>query len=176
MRRLIDGPRLRQFMRELGRQATGPTVIYLTGGATAVLEGWRQATIDIDLKLDPERDELLRAMPELKERLEINIELASPADFIPTPAGWELRSAFVGMEGQVAFYNFDPYSQALSKLERGHEKDLTDVRELVLRGLVEPSQLRRMFEAIEPELYRFPALDRTSFRRAVWEFTEGFLG
>jgi hypothetical protein len=35
--------------------------MYLTGGSTAVLEGWREATVDVDLRFDPEADELLRA-------------------------------------------------------------------------------------------------------------------
>jgi hypothetical protein len=33
--------------------------IYLTGGATAVMEGGRQAPIDVDLRFEPELDELL---------------------------------------------------------------------------------------------------------------------
>ncbi|HYK22194.1 MAG TPA: hypothetical protein VEV42_15755 [Pyrinomonadaceae bacterium] len=66
--------------------------IYLVGGATAVLLGWRETTIDIDLKLVPEVNEILKALPEIKEALEINVELASPDDFIPAVPGWEERS------------------------------------------------------------------------------------
>jgi hypothetical protein len=40
--------------------ASVPTRIYLTGGATAVLEGWRASTVDIDLRLEPDIDSLLR--------------------------------------------------------------------------------------------------------------------
>jgi hypothetical protein len=36
-------------------------------------------------------------------------------------------------------------------------------------GLVEPERAREYFERIEPELYRFPALDPSTFRRAVDE-------
>lgn len=35
------------------------------------------------------------------------------------------------------------------------------------RGLVEPARLQRYFGEIEPELYRFPAIDPATFRRAV---------
>ena len=62
--------------------------MYLTGGATAVLIGWRESTIDVDIKLVPETDELLREIPSLKERLQINVELASPDQFIPVREGW----------------------------------------------------------------------------------------
>jgi len=59
-------------------------VSYLTGGSSAVMEGWRETTIEIDLRFEPESDELLRAMPLLKERLGINVELASPREPPPT--------------------------------------------------------------------------------------------
>jgi len=39
-------PRIRGLMAALGRAARGPGAIYLTGGATAVLLGWRESTID----------------------------------------------------------------------------------------------------------------------------------
>ena len=37
-------------MRALAEAARRPLQVYLVGGATAVLEGWREATIDVDLK------------------------------------------------------------------------------------------------------------------------------
>ena len=70
-------------MRALGAEAEIPAQVYFTGGATAVLLGWRATTIDVDIRMFPESDRLYRAIPALKESLEINVELASPADFIP---------------------------------------------------------------------------------------------
>src|SRR4029450_3378118 len=66
-----------------------PGRAFLTGGATAVLHGWRASTIDVDVVFRPESDALLRAIPALKEGLELNVELASPAHFIPELPGWE---------------------------------------------------------------------------------------
>jgi len=63
----------------------------------------------------------------------------------------------------------DPYSQALAKLERGHAQDLADVGEMLARGLVEEARLRFCFAEIEPELYRFPAVDPADFRRSLEE-------
>ena len=154
-------------MRALGRRTDVETTCYLTGGATAVLLGWRESTIDIDVLFSPENDQLLRAIPELKEDLELNVELAFPGDFVPMPAHWEERSPLVEQVGSVRFRNVDFYAQALSKLERGHDRDLTDVAEMVSRGLVDLSRLRGCFAEIEPELYRFPAIDPVSFRAAV---------
>jgi hypothetical protein len=141
--------------------------IYLTGGSTAVIEGWRETTVDVDLRFEPEADELLRAIPALKELLGVNVELASPPDFIPELPGWRERSPHVVREGRVDVYHFDFYSQALSKIERGFEQDLADVREMIERGYVEPSPLRKLFEEIDPELYRYPAIDAGAFRKKL---------
>jgi hypothetical protein len=154
-------------MRAAGRAAEQEGVCYLVGGATAVLVGWRETTVDVDLRLEPEQDALLRALPSIKDELAINVELASPADFIPLPAAWRERSPFIAREGLLSFRHFDLYSQALAKLERGHSRDLADVHAMLARGLIEAERLRAFFVEIEPELYRFPAIDPADFRRAV---------
>jgi len=156
-------------MKALGADAPADTRVYFTGGATAVLEGWRVSTIDIDIRLIPEHDALFRAIPRLKEQLQINVELASPDHFIPVRPDWQDRSPFVAREGRVSFYHFDLYAQALSKIERGHAQDVADVQEMLRRGLIEPAPLMEYFESIEPALYRYPALDPVSFRQAVVE-------
>lgn len=167
MRSLATGERIRELMRRLGACATTPTRIFLTGGATAVLIGWRESTVDVDIKIVPDSDELLRAVPALKEALDLNIELASPADFIPPPPDWESQSPFVAREGRIDFHHFDFRAQALAKIERGHAHDLQDVDELIRRGLVEPARLREYFERIKPDLYRYPALNPAELERRV---------
>jgi hypothetical protein len=167
MRRPVDRERVLGFLRALGAEAEGETRLYLTGGATAVLLGWRASTIDLDIKLEPEADRLLRAIPPLKERLEMNVELASPGDFIPELPGWRERSSFIAREGSLSCYHYDLAAQALAKIERGHAQDLDDLREMLARGLVTPEDLRRRFAQIEPQLHRYPAIDPASFRRAV---------
>lgn len=169
MRELANSTRIEQFMRELGKSVDVEGRVYLTGGATAVLYGWRDTTIDVDIKLIPDRDEILREIPRLKERLNLNVELAAPSDFIPLPAGWEDRSPLIRREGKLSFHHFDPIAQALSKAERGHDQDIRDVREMIAAGLVSPAEALSQFSAIEPELYRFPSIDPASFRKAAEE-------
>ena len=94
MRALADAERLRRFLRELAQEAEADATVYLTGGATAVLLGWRGTTIDADM-------------------------------------------------------------------------DLADVTQLLDRGLVEPRRLRELFDAIDPLLYRYPAVDPPSFRKRL---------
>ena len=81
--------------------------------------------------------------------------------------GWPDRSPFIAREGRVSFHHFDLYAQALAKIERGHDQDRSDVDEMIRRGLVDPRGLREYFDAIEPKLYRYPAIDPASFRTAV---------
>jgi hypothetical protein len=167
MRPPVDGPRIRTLARELGRVARVPVRIYLTRGSTAVLEGWRESTVDVDLRVEPEAEELMRALPALKERLAINIELASPPDFIPELPGWRERSPLLFSEGMVSLHHFDFYSQALSKIERGFKHDLSDLTAMIDRDLVDPRRLRALYDTIEPELYRYPAIDPPAFRRKL---------
>ena len=174
MRALADSDRIRRFMSELAAATDDAARVYFTGGATAVLIGWRRSTIDVDVKIVPEADRVFRAIPALKEELQINVELASPADFIPVPPGWEDRSPFIQMEGRVAFHHFDLYAQALAKVERGHTQDVGDVREMLRRRLIVRETALTYFERIMPDLYRYPAIDPATFRAAVAEmFTSG---
>jgi len=167
MRRAADADAVRAFVAELGRSATGAATLYLVGGATAVMEGWRSTTLDVDMVLEPELDELLRQIPTLKERLHINVEFASPLDFLPELPGWRERSPFVSQEGALTVRHLDPYSQVLAKLERGIDHDLSDVAAMISRGLVDPATLLDLFSSIEPQLYRFPTVDGKVLREAV---------
>jgi len=170
MRSETNKDKLEKFMVALGERVEGPGRIYLTGGATAVLHEWRTMTIDVDLKADPEPPGFFEALALLKDELDINVELASPDDFIPAIPGWEERSLFIVRHGSVDFFHYDPYGQALSKLQRRHDRDLVDVRALWHKGLIQKDRLWQMFELIEPGLLRYPAIDPASFRNAVLEF------
>jgi len=79
MRGLADAERLRRFCEELARAATADASVYLAGGSTAVLLGWRESTVDADILIVPEQDALYRVLPRLKEELRLNVEIASPA-------------------------------------------------------------------------------------------------
>ena len=154
-------------MEALGRAARAEGRVYFTGGTTALLLGWRDTTIDIDVKIVPEQDAILRAIPEIKETLRLNVELAAPDQFIPPLPGWEDRSPFIDRHGLVSFHHYDFYAQALAKIERGHVVDLDDVREMIHRGLVEEARATSFFLAIEPQLHRYPAIDAARFRHLV---------
>jgi hypothetical protein len=170
MRSVADEKRIESFMAALGKRVRGQGSVYLTGGATAVLHHWRPMTIDVDIKPDPEPDGFFEALADIKNDLDINVELACPDQFIPAVPGWRERSLFIAQHGPVTFFHYDPYGQALSKLQRGHQRDLGDVQSMLAAGLIHKVGLLEMFERIEHELIRYPAIDPASFRHAVEEF------
>lgn len=169
MREVADRDRIERFMRAVGAETSEETRIYFTGGATAVLYGWRDSTIDVDIRIVPDRDDVLRGLPSIKEALHINVELASPPDFVPVPEGWEDRSPFIRQERQAFFHHFDLYAQALAKIERGHAQDLSDVGAMLARGLIDRARGLEYFAAVEPFLYRYPSVDPRALRAAVAE-------
>src|ERR1035441_2597538 len=172
MRAETDLTKLKSFMVALGEQVRGGGRIYLTGGATAVLHGWRPMTIDIDLKPDPEPLGLFEALATLKDQLDINVELASPDQFIPAIPGWRERSLFIARHDWIEFFHYDPYGQALFKVQRGHDRDLLDVRSMLRATLIARDRLREMFTLIKPQLIRYPVIDEASFEAAVLEFCD----
>lgn len=122
MRADADRSKLEKFMDALGGRVRGPGTVYLTGGATALLFGWRE------------------------------------------------RGVLIRKAGGVEFRHFDFYSQALAKLERGHERDALDVRAFLDQGLVDRKILEAFFEEIRPGLKRFPAIDEAGFAESVRKF------
>src|SRR5712692_3543627 len=147
MREPVTAKILQEFMKALAAAARTPSRVFLVGGATAVLLGWRTSTIDV----------------------------ASPDDFIPEVPGWQERSRLIQQEGKLAFYHYDFYAQTLAKIERGHEIDRKDVEHMLSSGLVEPQRLLELFSLIQDQIYRYPDLDKASFRRAVEQAVERFL-
>jgi hypothetical protein len=163
----VDRARLLAFLEELSHAAAEPTRLYLAGGASQLLRGLRESTVDVDLTLEPERDELLRSMVGLKETLNLNVEMVSPAHFVPALPGWRDRCQFVMQIGRLAVHHFDPYTQALSKIERGHVRDMQDVQALIAEGIVDPARLRALLAEARSDLFRYPAIDPKSLFEAV---------
>jgi len=167
MRAETSSQKIHRFMVELGKSVRSPGRVYFTGGVTAVLLGWRETTLDVDLKADPEPKGFFEALPGLKDSLDINIELAAPDDFVPALPEWRERSQHIVTHGILSFYHYDFYSQALSKVERFHARDQGDVQQMLSTGLVQRERLLELFQAIEPNLIRYPAIDAAGLRQRV---------
>nr|WP_309742378.1 DUF6036 family nucleotidyltransferase [Chamaesiphon sp. OTE_20_metabat_361] len=126
----------------------------------------------MDIRLDPEPPGIFQAIAKLKQELDINIELASPQDFLPQLPGWRDRSVFIGRQGEISFYHYDFTAQALSKLSRGYNRDIDDVLAMYEHKLFTLEKLRDCFDAIESELIRFPSLDADLLRNKIEQFID----
>jgi hypothetical protein len=156
-RRDVSKQRLEELLRALGAAFRHPCRLYLSGGDSLVWRGLRGFTRDVDIsfELDPAHDDAWsRTVQDVKERLDVNIEEAQPGHLVPLPPGSENRAEYIGRHGQIDVFLLDPYSVALGKLGRGHVQDIADVRAMLASGVIDATELRRLFEAIQPEYLR----------------------
>lgn len=175
VRRELTRGSWRELMEELARTApAGETFrVYVVGGGTAVLSGWRAATIDADLYAD--RDEVFRDVQAIKERLGLNVEFARPEQFVPPLAGSAERHVFIDRVGNVDFFHYDPYAQLLSKIVRGFRKDLLDAEQFVRSGMVGVDRFRELVREVPESAYaKYPNLTRDAVLRAVDEVLASF--
>lgn len=170
-RAMVTKPVIESFMKKVGRIVRKPAAVYLTGGSTAILLGFREGTIDIDMAGD--LDEIFSAIPKLKIDLNINIELAKPTDFVPGLPGENERHVYIGSFGPATFYHFDPYGQVFSKIVRAHGTDIQDAKDLAHRELADPTKISEMVKKLpDREFHRYPRLNRESVERAVADFAK----
>jgi hypothetical protein len=172
MREALTRDRLHTLMGALADSVTSGASIraYFIGGATAVDRGWRGSTIDADLHASDDR--LFSHVQQIKDRLRVNVELASPEDFVPPLSGSADRHIFIETIGRVSFFHHDPYAQLLSKIVRGFRRDLEDATRFLDDGLVEVKPFRALVHGIPDEAYtKYPNLSRAAVEAAV----EGFL-
>ena len=171
VRRSLTVEGLHALMKELARSAPrrGSYRVFFVGGGTAVLEGWRASTIDVDLYADT--DEIFHDVQAIKERLQLNIEFARPEDFVPALAGSESRHVLVETVGNVSFFHYDPYAQLLSKVVRGFNRDMQDAGSFLESGMVDAKRFRTLVDDIPDAAYaKYPALSRKAVLEAVDDF------
>lgn len=155
LRENVDRERIKLFLKHLGDRFKKPGKIYLVGGTSLVFEKLRQQTIDVDVVIEvapAHHTELIQAIRELKDDLSINVEEASPGDFIPLPSGFENRHIFIERYGSLEVLHFDLYSTALSKIERGREQDLEDVLALLRARQIDWNKLAECFHELLPKM------------------------
>lgn len=167
MRPNVDKGQIENFLQNLGRVFHKPGRLYLVGGAALVHAGLRPgSTQDIDLEIRAsDEDELTNAIRQLKDKMKVNVEFASPADFMPVPRQWEMNAKYIGRYGTIDVFYFDFYSIALSKIQRGNTRDIHDVKLLLQHGFVTLEGLDAAYGEVLPQVGKRPyhRLDPTQF-------------
>jgi len=167
MRPSVDKESIEAFLQQLGKTFHKSARLYIVGGAALVHMGVRPGTTqDIDIQVSGSNEgELIVAIQQMIHRLQINVEFASPADFIPLPAQWESHARFVGRYGKIDVFYFDFYSIALSKIERGNTRDIADVKLLIEQGIVTLDELDKAYQEVLAQLGkgRYPRITPQRF-------------
>ena len=167
MRPSVDKTAIESFLQQVGQTFRKPGRLYLVGGAALVHAGVRPGfTQAIDIQVSGANEgELIVAIQRLIQQLQINVEFASPADFIPLPSQWEMHAQYTGRYGGVDVFYFDFYSIALSKIERGNSRDINDVKLLVQQGIITLNELDAAYREVLAQLGqgRYPRITPQRF-------------
>lgn len=173
MRQRVGKQDIEQFLIQAGRTRQ-PGRLYLTGGAALVHRGIRPGqTLDIDIQITVDPANLTTQIAQLKQKMNMNIEFSSPGDFMPLPAQWEARSAFIKRYDQVDVFYFDWYSIALSKMQRANQRDVIDVQLLVRQKYVDVAELDLLCQDVLNKIGR-PPYDRLFPNLSSQQFSQRY--
>ena len=161
MRHTVTKADIEKFLDALGKSFRKPGRLYLAGGAALVHIGLRSgSTMDIDVAIEAsDEDEMVTAIRKLVEKMQINVEFASPGDFIPLPIQWMAQARYVGRYGSIDVFYFDFYSLALSKISRGNDRDLIDVQLLIQQKLITLEELDAAYNEVLPRMGKRPYIN-----------------
>lgn len=127
---------------EVGDRYPQPATLTLLGGSALRLLGSPRPTLDIDyVGHDLQKNDLQRLIDQVAQELQIEVEAVPIDGFVPLPDDAATRQLQIGNFGLLDAYILDPYSMALSKIDRGFDSDLADVVFLLRDGLIELQRL-----------------------------------
>lgn len=136
---------IKAFLTELGDRYPLPTILLLLGGSALCLLGSNRPTLDIDYVGDDlHKNDLQRLIDQIAQELQIPIDAVPIDQFLPVPTGADERRLLIGQFGNIAVYVLDPYTIALSKLDRGFDTDIEDIMFLIRQNLVTLAQLEQV--------------------------------
>lgn len=142
---IVDNTEIQSILKTLGERVPPASRLILVGGSALALLGSPRMTIDIDFVGDDVHpSELHRTIVQIARDLRIHVEPVPIERFIPLPKGSAERSIRIGQFGNLEVYVADPYSIALSKLDRGFDTDLDDIVFLVQHYHVTLEELERI--------------------------------
>ena len=137
------------------RVPPGSQLILIGGGALALL-GSPRLTIDIDFVGDDlHPSEFHRFIMQIAKELKIDAEPVPLDRFVPLPIGGTERQIRIGQFGNLEIHIADPYSIALSKLDRGFDTDFDDIIFLIQQNLVSLNELERIMRDALPHARKY---------------------
>jgi hypothetical protein len=152
----MDLTEIRAVLQKLGERVPVGSALTLVGGSALALLGNARLTIDIDFWGDDiHPNELHQTILQAAKELKISAEPVPLDRFVPLPKDNAERLIHVGTFGNLEVSVADPYSIALSKLDRGFDTDLEDIVFLVQTSYVNFDEFVRMVMAALPQAKKF---------------------
>ncbi len=119
----------------------------LLGGGALILLGNDRETVDIDfIGDDINPNELHRQIIQISKENKILFDIVPLEHFIPLPAGSTERTIPIDQFGNLSVSVADPYSIALSKVDRGFVNDYDDILFLITNGHIKLNQLEKIVQ------------------------------
>ncbi|MFZ5818800.1 MAG: nucleotidyl transferase AbiEii/AbiGii toxin family protein [Chloroflexota bacterium] len=152
----MDNAEIQSILQMIGKRVPPASRLILVGGSALSLLGSPRPTIDIDFIGDDVHPEPLhQIILRIAEELDIDAEPVPPDKFVPLPLGNEDRTIRMGQYGNLEIFIADPYSIALSKVDRGADTDYDDLVFLVQHNHVDMSEFERMVQEALPHARQF---------------------
>jgi hypothetical protein len=143
----MNKEKLEELLTSLGKQVPPASRLFLLGGSALTLLGSTRPSLDIDFFGDDiQPNELHRKILEKAKELKLQVEAVPLDKFIPLPDGNEERSIYIGQFANLEIYIIDPYSIALSKVDRGLFTDFDDVVFLIDNGYISIEKLESIVQ------------------------------
>lgn len=147
---------LHSILTIIGKRVPPSSPLTLVGGSALILLGSPRPTIDIDFVGDDiHPNELHRQIIQIAKELKIHIDPVPLERFVPLPEGHQKRAIPIGQFGNLSISVADPYSIALSKVDRGFEADLSDLVFLIQRNYIKLGELERILNKALPHANKF---------------------
>lgn len=141
----MDNTEIQSILQTLGGRVPPDSRLTLVGGGALALLGSPRPTIDIDFVGDDIQPEALhKTILQAARELKVYVEAVPLERFIPLPEGSAERSIRIGQFGNLEVFVADPYSIALSKLDRGFDTDFDDIVFLIQRSHITLVELERI--------------------------------
>lgn len=141
----MDNTEIQSILQTLGERVPSAARLILVGGSALALLGSPRPTIDIDFVGDDVNpSKLHRTIMQIARELNIDVEPVPLERFVPLPEGSDKRRIHIGQFGNLDVYVADPYSIALSKLDRGFDTDLDDIAFLIQHNYIVLEELERL--------------------------------
>ncbi|HCB02464.1 MAG TPA: hypothetical protein DEP19_08790 [Anaerolineae bacterium] len=143
----MDKTKLESILSILGEQVPPNSHLFLIGGSALTLLGSPRSSLDIDFVGDDVNpNELHRTIMNKAKELRLQVDAVPLERFIPLPEGNEQRNIYIGKFANLEIYVIDPYSIALSKVDRGLFTDFDDIVFLIRNNYVTLEELENIVQ------------------------------